>query len=279
MLIAFAMFVVMDTSAKWLVVAGVPALQVAFLRFAVHLLWTLGIYLPREGRTLFRSQARGIQVARGALLASATLLNFTALQHLPLPVTISIFFAGPMLVCLLSIPVLGERVGPRRFAAVAVGFCGVLIVVQPFSERFDPHLFLSLAATLCAASYFVLSRLVRGRDGNGTSQIHTSIVGTALLSPFAVSAWVWPTDLAQWGLLLVIGSLGFLGHSMVTRAHELAEASVLAPTVYSQILYVSFASWVVFDSPPSPSTLAGASIIIASGLYLWRRERQRELQT
>jgi len=104
-----------------------PALQVAFMRFLVHLIWVVLIYAPREGAQLLQTRVRGIQLLRGALLTGATLLNFTALKYLPLPVTISIFFAGPMLVCLLSIPILGEKVGPKRFAAVAAGFAGVLV--------------------------------------------------------------------------------------------------------------------------------------------------------
>jgi len=274
MLAAFAMFVVMDTSAKWLVLAGIPALQVAFLRFSVHLLLVLGAYWPREGRALFATRVRGIQLARGAMLAGATMLNFTALQHLPLPVTISIFFAGPMLVCLLSIPMLGERVGPRRIGAVLVGFLGVLVVIQPWNETFGWHVLLSLGSMCCASLYFVLSRMMRGADGNGTSQLHASVVGTVLLAPFALGGWVWPHGPLPWALLLLVGSLGFVAHSMVTRAHELAEASVLAPTVYSQIVYVSIVSWLVFASPPGGTTLLGAGIIIGSGLYLWWRERR-----
>lgn len=273
MLAAFAMFVVMDTSAKWLVLSGLAALQVAFTRFAVHLALVLAVYGPREGGALLRSNAPRLQLVRGALLASTTLLNFTALKFLPLPVTISIFFAGPLLVCLLSIPVLGERVGPRRFLAVAAGFAGVLVILQPWSERFDWHVLLSLGSMACGATYFVLSRLIRGADGNGTTQLYASLTGTFVLAPFALHAWTWPADAAQWGLLLLLGTLGLTGHSLVVRAHELAEASVLAPTVYSQILYVSVASWAVFGQPPEAATLAGSAMVIASGLYVWWRER------
>jgi len=274
MLTAFALFVIMDTSAKWLVLAGIPALQVAFLRFLIHLLLVLGVYLPRQGGALFLTRVRSIQLARGAMLAGATLLNFTALKYLPLPVTISIFFAGPMLVCLLSIPVLGERVGARRLSAVLSGFVGVLVIVQPWNEAFGWHVLLSIGSMCCASGYFVLTRLMRGADGNGTSQFHAAIVGSVVLAPLALGGWVWPADPQAWALLLLIGTFGVIGHSMVTRAHELAEASMLAPTVYSQIVYVSLFSWLVFDSPPSGNTLVGATIIIGSGLYLWWRERQ-----
>ena len=273
MLVAFGLFVVMDTSAKWLVVGAIPALQVAFMRFFVHLCWVLILYLPREGISLTYSRTARVQILRGTMLVTATMLNFTALKYLPLPVTISIFFAGPILVCVLSIPLLGEHVGIRRFAAVGVGFLGVLVIVQPWSERFDWHVVLSLGATFCAAMYFVLSRKIRGADGNGTSQFYTSLVGTMVTLPFAQHIWIWPSEWLQWALLILIGSCGMLGHSFVTRAHELAEASVLAPTVYSQMLYVTILSWLVFGTTPTVTTIAGAGVIISSGLYIWWRER------
>lgn len=274
MLTAFALFVVMDTSAKWLVIGAIPALQVAFMRFLVHLGWVLAIYLPRERTSLFRSNARKLQLLRGLMLFSSTAFNFTALKYLPLPVTISIFFTGPLVVCLLSIPVLGERVGLRRAVAVCVGFVGVLVILQPWNERFDWHVLLSIAAMLCASTYFVMSRLIRGVDGNGTTQFHASLMGTLGLLPFALEVWVWPPTATHWALLILLGSFGMLGHSMVTRAHEFAEASVLAPTVYSQMLYVTFVSWFIFDTVPAASTFAGSAIIIASGLYVWWRERR-----
>lgn len=273
MLMAFFLFVIMDTSAKWLVLAGLPALQVAFTRFFVHLLWVLVIYVPQEGSSLFRSKVHGIQLLRGLLLSGATLLNFTALKYLPLPVTISIFFAGPMLVCLLSIPILGEKVGPRRFAAVITGFAGVLVILQPWSEAFDWRVIYCLGAMCCASLYFVLSRLIRGADGNGTTQLHAAIPGSLILAPFAISHWVWPEGPLAWSLLVLLGSLGLFGHTLVTKAHEYAEASVLAPTVYSQIIFVTLLSYVVFETAPTFSTLLGATIIIVSGLYLWWRER------
>lgn len=279
MLAAFAMFVVMDTSAKWLVVGAMPALQVAFMRFAVHLGWVALIYLPREGRSLMRSRTGGYQILRGFMLVSATVLNFTALKYLPLAVTISIFFTGPIIVCLLSIPVLGERVGVRRFAAVGVGFIGVLIIVQPWSERFDWHVFLSLGAAASAAMYFVMSRKIRGADGNGTSQLYVSAVGTLVTLPFAVHAWVWPADGVQWAVLVLLGTFGMLGHSLVTQAHEMAEASVLAPTVYSQMVFVAVSGWLVFGTIPTMTTVAGATIIVGSGLYIWWRERSLSMSS
>jgi len=273
-LAAFFCFATMDTTAKWLVGAAIPAIQVAFLRYAVHFGWAIALFLPRRGLSLFRSGTPRLQALRALLLLVSTVLNFSALQYLPLTVTISIFFAAPLVVCLLSIPILGEKVGARRFAAVLVGLAGVLIIVEPWGETFDWHVLLSLGALLGASGYFVLTRLIAGIDSNAVTQTLCAGMATCVLAPAAVATWAWPASGVDWGLLFMLGSLGMLGHWMVTRAHDHAEASVLAPMVYSQMLYVTLFGWLFFDSVPDASTLSGAAVVVASGLYVWLRERR-----
>jgi len=276
MLGAFFCFASMDTSAKWLVGAAVPALQVAFVRYLVHFGWTIALYLPREGLAITVSNKPLLQILRALFLLIATALNFTALQYLPLTITVAIFFAAPLVVCLLSIPILGEKVGLRRFAAVLVGFVGVLVIVQPWGESFNVHILLPLGATLCASGYFVMTRLIAGVDGNSVAQFYSSGIAALLLCPFAIGLWVWPTNATDWIVMLSLGSFGMLGHTLLTRAHHYAEASVLAPAVYSQILYISLFSWILFDSPPDAKTIFGTLIIVASGLYIWLRERRAQ---
>ena len=271
---AFFCFASMDTAAKWLVTAAIPALQVAFLRYAVHFGWTLVLYLPTRGRALFRSGTPRLQGLRALLLLGGTVLNFTALGHLPLTVTISIFFAAPLVVCLLSIPILGERVGARRFAAVLVGLLGVLVIVEPWGTSFDWHILLSLGSLLSISGYFVLTRRIAGVDSNAVTQAWAAGISTVLLAPLAFASGNWPASGFDWGLLLLLGSLGMLGHSMVTRAHDHAEASVLAPMVYSQMIYVTVFDWLFFDHAPDGSTMLGSAIIVLSGLYVWLRERR-----
>ena len=274
MLGAFLCFAVMDTSAKWLVsVAFLPALQVVFVRYLVHFGWVLILYLPQHGHSVASSAVPGWQVLRGLLLFSSTALNFTALKYLPLTVTIAIFFAAPMLVCLLSIPFLGERVGLKRFTAIFVGFVGVLIIVQPWGVSFDWHVIYSLGALLTASCYFVVTRKVAGSDKNAVAQFYIAGTATVLLAPLALSYWQWPATVKEFVVLLVLGSLGMLGHSLVTHAHRFAQASVLAPTVYSQIIYITLLSWLVFNSVPDKTTVLGTVIIISSGLFIWWRER------
>lgn len=280
MLGAFFCFSVMDTSVKWLVsVAFIPSLQVAWLRYLVHFLWTLCLYLPVQGATIYKSRYPVMQLLRGFLLLCSTACNFTALKYLPLTVTISIFFAAPMVVCLLSIPMLGERVGLKRFTAVVLGFIGVLIIVQPWGESFDYHVFYAISALLTASAYFVVTRKIAGADSNSVSQFYTAGVATLLLAPFAMQNWQWPATGGEVLLLVLLGSCGMLGHTLVTRAHELAEASVLAPTVYSQIIYITVLGWLIFGSIPDLATVVGAAIIVASGVFIWWRERNLQIDT
>lgn len=276
MLAAFFCFAVMDTSAKWLVGAAIPAMQVVWLRYLGHFLCTLVIYLPSEGCKIAHSRKLKIQILRAFFLLCSTSFNFTALQYLPLTTTVAIFFVSPLVVCLLSIPILGEKVGIKRLLAVLVGFGGVLIIVEPWSQSFDPHIFLSLMAMLFASCYFLMSRIIVGADSNATTQFYVSGLATIILAPFAIIHWVWPASLQAWGVIALIGSLGMLGHSFLTNAHKYAQASVLAPTVYSQVIYIAILSWVVFGQPPNKQTLVGTFIIVGSGLFIWFRERQME---
>jgi len=276
MLIAFLCFAIMDTAAKWLVMAAIPSLQVAVVRYFVHFAWVVVLYFPKSGCSLAASTRPGMQCLRALMLFSGTALNFTALKYLPLTTTVAIFFAAPMVVCVLSVVFLKEKVGIKRFAAVGMGFVGVLFIVQPWNDQFDAHVFLALGALLGVSGYFVMSRAIAGADSNATTQFYCAGVASIIGLPALLIVWQWPSAPIEWGLLLLIGSFGMLGHSMLTLAHRFAEASVLAPTVYSQILYITFFSWVFFDSVPDVSTAFGIAIIVVSGIYIWHRERHQQ---
>ena len=272
---AVACFTCIDASAKWLMLAGLPALQVVFARYAGHFLLSLVVFLPTEGLAAFGSRRPLLQLLRSMLLFASTALNFAALNFLPITLTTTIMFAGPIVVSILSIPILGERIGVRRMSAVAVGFVGVVIAVQPWGAGFHPAIFLSIGGLMCASLYFVLTRLLAGIESNATSQVWTSGLATACLAPVALSGWTWPETAAGWAVLGAIGTFGGVGHSMLTIAHRFADASILAPVVYLQLIFATAAGIVLFDTPPTVWTLMGALVIIGSGVYIWRRERRR----
>jgi len=274
MVLAVALFTCIDTSAKWLLIAGLPALQVVFARYAGHLIVALALYLPREGITPLKSQSPRLQFLRSVCLLGSTILNFLALSYLPITVTTTIQFTMPIVVTLLAIPMLGETVGIRRIIAVCVGFSGVIVVTQPWGAEWHPAMLLSISAVLVASLYFVFTRMLAGIESNATQQLWSSAVATAILLPFVLKGWVWPADLQSWVVFTAIGFFGATGHIAATTAHRWADASLLSPMFYTQIVFAALAGIFIFDTWPTIYTLGGGMIIIASGLYIWARERK-----
>ena len=271
--VSFFLFATMDTIAKVLVTSGLPGIQVSFMRFFWHAAAALIFFLPRYGPSVLHSAAPRLQVIRALALMGSTIFNFIAVGYLPLTVTISIFFAAPLLMSLMAIPMLGEKVGIRRLTGIAVGFLGVLVITQPWSAEFHPAMLLSLAAMSCASFYFIMTRKLAGTDNNPVSQIYGSVIPALAVAPLGFGFWIGPEFWWQWVLLILIGLLGFIGHSILTVAYRYAEASRVAPVVYTQILYATFYSWLIFAAIPTASTAIGTAIIVASGIYIWARER------
>lgn len=275
MVVAVTCFTGIDSSAKWMGAIGIPLVQIVFARYVTHFALSLAIYIPTEGLGAFRSNAPKKQAIRSLALLAGSALNFLALSYLPITLTITIAFAGPMLVTLLAIPMLGEKVGIRRLIAVATGFVGVLIVVQPWGVSFHPAIFISLTVLLCASLYFIMTRMLSGVDSNPTMQLWSSGLSTVVLLPFALHVWVWPEGALGWAIFIAIGAFGMAGHICVTIAHRWADASVLAPMIYTQIISATLAGIFIFNTYPSQWTLVGGAVIIGSGLYIWNRERAK----
>jgi len=272
MLGALLAFTGIDTCAKWLVQHGVPATQVAFVRYAVHFLIVLGIGFATGARVWVTENLGAVSLRAVTLLAS-TLLNFMAVFYLPLTMTSALMFSAPLWICLLSIPILGEQVGPRRWAALLMGFAGILIVARPWGGDLHWAVLLSLGAALAGALYAILTRRLAGRDGIHTQQFYVGLVSTLGVAPFALAAWTWPQGAGNWLALALIGGFGWIGHQLLTLAHRFAPASTLAPFTYVQIVYMTASSWLIFAQPPDRYVLLGAGVAAASGLYIWLRER------
>lgn len=270
---AFLCFTLIDSTAKWLASVGIPVLQVVFIRYAGHFLAALIIFAPSEGRDLFASNAPKIQLARGFALLGSTVFNFLALTYLPLTMTTAIFFATPVVVSLLAVPMLGEKIGIRRFMAILVGFSGVLIITQPWGVGFHWSMLSALAALVMVSLYYVLTRMIAGVDTNPTGQVISSGLPTLVLLPFVLTNWVWPETPLTWVLAIMIGGFAALGHSALTVGYRYAPASTLAPVVYVQVIYAGAISWIVFSTPPDGKTILGTAVIAGAGLYIWLRER------
>jgi drug/metabolite transporter (DMT)-like permease len=273
MQVAVLCFTAIDTCAKYLVQQGLPPLEIVFFRYFGHFVIVAAVYLPLEGMTLLRANKPKTQVLRALFLLGSTILNFLALQYLHLGVTSAIFFTIPLLVCALSVPFLGEQVGPRRWAAICVGLLGVLIIVRPGLGALHWAWLLSIGAATSAACYMITTRKLAGVDSTETSQFYAGLVAVIVLTPIAIMVWETPTGGLTIMLCVIIGFFGWLGHQCLTIAHRFAPASTLAPYSYSQILWMVLSGYVIFANVPDFWVFAGAGIVIGSGLYLWKRER------
>lgn len=269
----FMGFALLDTTAKYLVTIGYAAVFVVWCRFAGHTLLSLIVFQGWRRKDLYRMHNPGLQILRGVLLPATTLFNFLALRDLQLAQTVTIFLSGPMLVTALAGPMLGEWAGPRRWAAIVVGFVGVLIVVRPGSGVFQLPILWSVAAVLTYAVYSILTRKLVARESLSSMVFYSGIIGTVLLAPSAFYATTMPQGWLEIVLLASLGLFGAGGHLLLVRASRLASASKVAPFVYSQLLWMTLFGFVVFGDLPDGWTLTGAVIICLSGLYIMNRER------
>ncbi len=277
MLGAWFFFSLIDTSVKWLVLAGLPALQLAFMRYFAHFFISTALVL-RGGADLerFKTDKPGWVVFRAYLLTSSTALNFIALLYLPLTVTGAIMFTSPILVCLLGWPLLGERAGPWRVFGICMGFVGVLVVMRPFGAEFHWAMLLSVHNAFALALYSIITRKLSGVVSTETMQFYMGAFGTAVLLPFAVWQWVNPATAFDWVIMFLLGIWGWAGHEILTRAHRYAAANTLMPYTYSFLIFLTAWSYLIWGHIPDFYTVLGAAIIIASGLLIWARERRRQ---
>jgi drug/metabolite transporter (DMT)-like permease len=272
--ITYVCFTLLDGSAKWLV-QTVPVLMVVWLRFLSHTLLASALLFPMRGRALVRTSHLRWHLARGLMFVGMTGINFWALQFLQLTVTASIFFTVPILVALASAPLLGEKLDARRWAAILLGFAGVLVIVRPGSASFHPAMLLSMANAVLYAAFNMMTRKLAAYDSPETIQFLPAAVASVVLAPFALVFWQSPPGWFEWLLLVLMGVFGGTGHHLLAVAHRYAPASTLAPFLYQQILYTALFGYLVFGHVPDKETWIGAAIVIASGLYLFSRERRR----
>ena len=269
---AFAMFALLDATAKYLVDDLGVGLMV-FARYAFSLVFVTIWVWQQGGSSLLITRHGTLQAVRGLLLVVSTAANFVAVGYLQLAQTSAIGFSNALWVCALSPLLLGERVGLRRWIAVVVGFIGVLIIIRPGTMSFHWAMLLSLVNALSTALYQIATRKVGAEDRALTSLFYVSLVGTIAAAPLAPIEWAMPSAV-QWVLLALMGFYGMFGHYMLIQAHRLSPAPLLAPYVYTQIIWMTLIGFVVFGDVPDAMTVIGAGIVVATGLYVFYREGQ-----
>jgi drug/metabolite transporter (DMT)-like permease len=269
---AYLLFSVLDGSAKWLV-QSMPLIMVVWLRFALHAIFGGLLLFPVQGLALVRSRHLRWHALRALMFVAMTGLNFYALQFVQLTVTASIFFSVPLIIALVSATAFGEKLDTGRWVAIVAGFAGVLVIVHPGSADFHPAMLLALVNAVLYAFFMMMTRRLAAYDSAETIQYLPALGAALLLAPFALAGWEAPSGWLEWAVACLLGVLGGVGHYLLALAHRYAPASVIAPFLYQQVIYMAIFGFLVFGDVPGAGVWIGAPIVIASGLYLFARER------
>ena len=277
MLAAMLAFAVMDGLSKSLT-AVLPIAQIMWTRqivfatIAVFWFWTPGL-----SRTLATTRP-WLQGARALLLIIESAFFITAFKVLPLADVHAIAASTPLFVVALSVPFLGEKIGPRRAFAIILGLIGVLIIVRPGFSVLSWPMLLALAGAALWGVYQIMVRLLARTDNGNTMWVWNALVGLAAMSLIGPFYWV-PPDAEGWATLLVVALLGAGAHIAMIKAITLAAPVILQPFSYALFVFAVVVGYVMFGDIPDRFTIAGAALIVASGLYAWHRERVRASET
>ncbi|MGD9920212.1 MAG: DMT family transporter [Pseudorhodoplanes sp.] len=267
-------FACLDATAKYLN-GYMDTLQVVWARYTGAFILTLLIFNPVSRPGLMRTTRPVLQLVRSAMLLGSTITNFLAFRYLQLDQALAILFSTPFMVAILAGPILGEWIGWRRWVAIMVGFAGVLLVTRPGIGGVHWAALYSVASAIFYSLYIVATRVLSRSDTTDTTLFYSNLVGAVAMLPVLPFVWTTPDDPFIIFLMVAFGAFGSFGHYLLIIAHRLAPASVLAPFMYTQLVWASGFGFFVFGDVPNHWTLAGAAIVVASGLYLLHRERVR----
>jgi drug/metabolite transporter (DMT)-like permease len=270
--IAGLVFAAMDATGKTLTLL-LPVIQVVWGRYFVQTVLVSGYLAATQGPGFLRARRPMLQCVRGATLLGATLMMYFALAKIPLADATAVMFFSPILVTVFSVVFLKETIGLHRIAAVIAGFIGVILIVRPGSAGFDPYLLLPLAASVLNSAYLMLTRQLAGSEDSAATQFHTTATGAVILSFVVIPIWETPS-LPVAGLMLLIGTIGAIGHSTLINAFRHAPASLLSPFLYSQMIFATAISLFWFGDVLHDTTLVGMAVLVGSGLYIWWRENR-----
>ena len=261
----------MDVTAKFLAL-GLPVIIVLWARYFFQTVITFGVYaVKQQSFSFLRSRRPGFQLIRAASLFGATSFMYVAITLMPLGDAAAIQFLAPVLVTAFSGLFLGEHVGPRRLTAVAIAFVGVVLVARPGSNVLGWFALYPLATAVLLAVYMMMTRFIRTKDNPDATTFYSTAVGAVILTTIVPFYWQDLTSI-EWGLMILMGLAGATGHFLLVKAFHLAEASMLAPFTYSQVVGAIFWGFLVFGDVPSIWAGCGTTLIIGSGIYVWYLE-------
>src|SRR5437763_8209496 len=269
-----SMFPFMNAAVK-LLGANYPVAQIVWARFTAHLLVMLLVFLPQYGRRLLATRRPAVQIGRSLLMLVSNMMFVVAITRVPLATASAIGFTSPLIVTALSVPILHESVGIRRWSAVVIGFAGALLVIRPGGGLHDLAVLLLLLSSGAYALYQIATRWVSFYDDAAIGIIFTALLGSLVMTTTLPFVFVMPRSALDILLFASLGLLGGAGHYLVIRAFQSGPAAVIAPLGYIELIGTTILGYAIFGNFPDLWTWIGAAIIIASGLYIAFRERPR----
>jgi drug/metabolite transporter (DMT)-like permease len=272
MLLAMAILPCIDVIAKYMGQNGTPVLQIVWARLAFGAVLTLPFAFRHTGFAKLLPDRPFVHGLRAVLLITATFLFFASLKFLPIADALAIFFVQPLVVTALSPLINKEHVGPRRWAAVAVGFVGTLIIIRPGLGVMNPGSLLALASGTSLALYFLVTRRISGSQKAIVTTFHTNLLGGVITSVLVCFVWVTPTP-TDWLLMVALAAIANIGHNFIVRAYDHAEASLLAPLAYTEMVTSTILGLIFFGDFPDAWTFVGVAILISCAIYISMRER------
>jgi drug/metabolite transporter (DMT)-like permease len=271
-------FAMQDGISRYLA-AEYNVLMVVMIRYWFFAAFVIAVAARARGglARAARTEQPWLQTGRGALLALEICVMVLAFTLLGLVESHAVFAVYPLLIAALSGPVLGERVGWRRWVAIGVGFVGVLIILQPGVRVFDPNALVALVSAFMFALYGLLTRYASRRDTTETSFFWTGTVGAVVMT--AVGVWFWePMTPPDWAWMALLCVTGASGHWLLIKTYSVAEASQVQPFAYFQLVFASALGMIVFGETLETNVAIGAALVVAAGLFTLWRARQRETQ-
>jgi len=273
MLGAFVMYSGIDVLAKTMGQMGYQSVMITWGRTGIQVLMVLPFLLRAGGLGAFVTRHPKIQFVRGFVMTFAGIFFVSGLAYLPLATMTAINFVSPFMITMLSIIVLKEVVGVHRWVAIGVGFLGALVIIRPGTESFHPAGLFAIAAAACWSISVIATRLVQDHDSGTVTLFYTAVIGFVVSSILVPAFWTpltWDAAL----ILVGMGICSLVGQAFMIAALRHASPSLLAPMGYSQLIWATLFGFLLFGNLPDEWTLAGAGIIVLSGLYMWWREQK-----
>ena len=274
MIITTIVFASQDGLSKYLA-TEYNVYMVVMIRYWFFAAFVISVSSQKTGgiKRVAKTKSPILQIFRSLILVAEMCITILAFTLLGLAETHAIFASYPLIIAMLSGPILGEYVGWRRWLAICVGFIGILIILNPGNGIFSPYALVPLVGAILFALYGLLTRYVGQYDNSSTSFFWTGVVGSIAMTIIGLNYWD-PVSKSDWSIMLLLSASGVVAHYLLIKCYEVAEASAVQPFAYLQLIWASMIGIIIFGEQITTNVLIGACIIVGAGLFTLWRERK-----